>query len=221
MTVGDNVAYGLTIRKVPRAERERRVAEALEMVRLDRLRAPQAVAALRRATAARRPRAGAREPAPRPAPRRAPRRARPQAPRGDADRAQGDPAGGRDHVRLRHPRPGGGADDERSSRRLQPRSNRADRDARGALRASVDAFVAGFVGTSNLLSRRRREALVGGKACSPSAPRRSGWPNRVRGWPTTRSVRMALSARWCTSGRTRATSWRSMPAQTWWSLSRT
>ncbi len=34
MTVGDNVAYGLTIRKVPRAERERRVGEALAMVRL-------------------------------------------------------------------------------------------------------------------------------------------------------------------------------------------
>ncbi len=34
MSVGDNVAYGLTIRKVPRAERERRVGEALAMVRL-------------------------------------------------------------------------------------------------------------------------------------------------------------------------------------------
>ena len=35
MNVGDNVAYGLTIRKVPRAERERRVGEALGMVRLN------------------------------------------------------------------------------------------------------------------------------------------------------------------------------------------
>jgi putative spermidine/putrescine transport system ATP-binding protein len=34
MAVGDNVAYGLTIRKVPRAERQRRVGEALAMVRL-------------------------------------------------------------------------------------------------------------------------------------------------------------------------------------------
>ncbi|HUQ43664.1 MAG TPA: ABC transporter ATP-binding protein [Candidatus Limnocylindria bacterium] len=34
MSVGENVAYGLTIRKVPRQERERRVGEALEMVRL-------------------------------------------------------------------------------------------------------------------------------------------------------------------------------------------
>ncbi len=35
MTVGDNVAYALTIRKVARQERQRRVAEALRMVRLE------------------------------------------------------------------------------------------------------------------------------------------------------------------------------------------
>jgi putative spermidine/putrescine transport system ATP-binding protein len=34
MSVGENVAYGLTIRKVPRAERDRRVGDALGMVRL-------------------------------------------------------------------------------------------------------------------------------------------------------------------------------------------
>jgi putative spermidine/putrescine transport system ATP-binding protein len=34
MSVGDNVAYGLLVRKVPKAERARRVADALEMVRL-------------------------------------------------------------------------------------------------------------------------------------------------------------------------------------------
>ena len=34
MTVGQNVAYGLVIRKVPRAERERRVAEMLDLVRM-------------------------------------------------------------------------------------------------------------------------------------------------------------------------------------------
>jgi putative spermidine/putrescine transport system ATP-binding protein len=34
MTVGDNVAYGLMIKKVPKAERHRRVAEMLELVRL-------------------------------------------------------------------------------------------------------------------------------------------------------------------------------------------
>jgi putative spermidine/putrescine transport system ATP-binding protein len=35
MTVGQNVAYGLEIRKVAKAEREARVAEAMEMVRLE------------------------------------------------------------------------------------------------------------------------------------------------------------------------------------------
>ena len=35
MTVGDNVAYGLVIRKVPKADRERRVADAMRMVRLE------------------------------------------------------------------------------------------------------------------------------------------------------------------------------------------
>lgn len=34
MTVGQNVAYGLMIKKVPKAERERRVAEMLELVQL-------------------------------------------------------------------------------------------------------------------------------------------------------------------------------------------
>src|SRR3954449_848211 len=35
MSVGDNVAYGLKVKKVAKAERKRRVAEALAMVRLD------------------------------------------------------------------------------------------------------------------------------------------------------------------------------------------
>ena len=37
MTVGENVAYGLRVRKVPKAERERRVADALERVDLGEL----------------------------------------------------------------------------------------------------------------------------------------------------------------------------------------
>jgi putative spermidine/putrescine transport system ATP-binding protein len=35
MTVGDNVGYGLMIRKVPRSDRDRQVADALRMVRLE------------------------------------------------------------------------------------------------------------------------------------------------------------------------------------------
>ena len=138
MTVGDNVGYGLAIRKVPRADRERRVAAALEMVRLDGYER-QAGPALGRPAAAGRARAGARQPAPGPPPRRAARRPRPQAPRGDAARAQGDPAGGRDHLHLRDPRPGGGAHDERPPGRLQPRPDRAGRHAGRGLRAAGDA----------------------------------------------------------------------------------
>ena len=118
---------------------ERRVGDALAMVRLERLRAAQARPALRRPAAARRARAGAREPAARPAARRAPRRARPQAARGDADRAAPDPARGRDHVHLRDPRPGGGAHDERPDRGVQRRPDRAGRRAGRGLRATGDA----------------------------------------------------------------------------------
>jgi putative spermidine/putrescine transport system ATP-binding protein len=35
MTVGDNIAYGLVVRRVPAAERRQRVAEAMRMVRLE------------------------------------------------------------------------------------------------------------------------------------------------------------------------------------------
>ena len=34
MTVGENIAYSLMVRKVAKAERERRVTEMLELVRL-------------------------------------------------------------------------------------------------------------------------------------------------------------------------------------------
>ena len=42
MTVAENVAFGLEIKRVPRAERDRRVAEMLRIVRLDGLRAAPA-----------------------------------------------------------------------------------------------------------------------------------------------------------------------------------
>src|SRR6185437_13739528 len=35
LSVGDNVAYGLMVRKVPKAERTKRVGDALRMVRLE------------------------------------------------------------------------------------------------------------------------------------------------------------------------------------------
>ena len=130
MTVGDNVGYGLMVRKVDKASRRTRVAEALRMVRLDGLRGAQAEPAVGRTAPARRPRSRPRQPASRAPPRRAARRPRPQAPRGHADRAQADPATGRDHLHLRHPRSGRGADDERPPGGVQQREDRTARERR-------------------------------------------------------------------------------------------
>ncbi len=99
-----------------------------------RVRQPPPGSALGRPAAACRTRSRARQPAQRPAARRAARRPRPQAPGGDAARAQADPARGRDHLHLRHPRPGRGAHDERPHRRHEPWPGRADRHAAGDLR---------------------------------------------------------------------------------------
>ena len=101
-----------------------------------RLRQPPARAALRRPASARR--AGPRDhrPAQGAAARRAARRPRPQAARADAGRAQGAPARARHHLRLRHPRPGGGAHAERPHRGVQRGQDRAARHADGDLRAA-------------------------------------------------------------------------------------
>ena len=100
-------------------------------------RAP-AGAALGRPAPARRARARDREPPDRAAARRAARRARPEAAPGDAGVPQGPAAGSRHHVRLRHARPGRGADDERPPGGLQRGAHRADREPRGGVRASGD-----------------------------------------------------------------------------------
>ena len=100
------------------------------------LRAAPHVGDVRRPAAARRAREGPGQPPHRAPPRRAAGRARPEAPQGDAARAQGPPARGRHHVRLRDPRPGGGAHDERRhrghARRAHPADGRSDRAVRTA-----------------------------------------------------------------------------------------
>ena len=155
----------------PRAERRARAAEALELVRLAGFGRAQARPALRRPAPARRARARDRQPPAGAAARRAARRARPQAAPGDAGRAQAHPARGRHHVRLRHARPGGGADHERPPRRLQPGPDRAGRAARRGLRAPGE--------------RVRRRASSASRTCSSatgggsrSGPRRCGSSRR-------------------------------------------
>ena len=137
MTVPENVEYGLRVRRVAAGGAPRRAADAaLDMVRLERPRRPQAGPAVGRAAAAGRAGARHRQRARGAAARRAARRARPQAAPGDADRAEADPARGRHHLRLRHARPGGGAHHERPRRRVQPGADRADRYPRRGLRAA-------------------------------------------------------------------------------------
>ena len=149
-----------------------------------------------------------------PAARRAARRTRPEAAQGPAGRAEADPARGRDHVRLRDPRPGGGADDVGPHRGHE----RAAGSSRCATPEDVyerptTTFVAGFIGVSNLMpgdvssvsgERASREARRGPRAGVPEqrppdgrpmprgrAPReadRSARPARTAPAPDSRSV---------------------------------
>ena len=149
------------------------------MVRLERLRRAQAGAALRRPAPARRAGAGDRQPPAGAAARRAARRARPQAAPGDAGRAQAHPGRGRHHLRLRHPRPGGGADDERPPGRVPRGAHRAGGHARRGLRASGQRVRRRLRG--GLQRRRARRAAVHDPAGEgPAAGRGRGrrWPAR-------------------------------------------
>ena len=94
--------------------------------------------------------------------RRAARRPRPEAAQGGAGRAQEPAARARHHLRLRHPRPGGGADDERPDRG----------DERAAASSSWTAssqvfeypqteFVAQFMGASNFFTATVRGIAEG------------------------------------------------------------
>ena len=77
-----------------------------------------------------------------------------------------DPARGRHHVRLRHARPGRGADHVRPGRGDERRRRRAVRHARGRVRAPGHPFVASFMGTvqpdDRRLLGRRAVTLHGG-----------------------------------------------------------
>ena len=126
LDVFENVAFGLRRKKVAKGEvkvaRRRRPAAGRDVG----VRDPQAGADVRRPAAARGARPSPGEP-PQGAPaRRAARRPGPQAAQADAAGAEADPAGGRDHLHLRHARPGRGDDDVRPPRGDAARSDRAD-----------------------------------------------------------------------------------------------
>ena len=138
MNLDENVGFGLKRKKVDKAEIKKRVAAELERVGLSARGQAQADPALRRPAAASRARPGPGQPAEGAAARRAARRPRPQAAQGPAGPAQADPARRRDHLRLRDPRPGRGADDVRPDRGHERRPDRAVRRSRGRLRATGD-----------------------------------------------------------------------------------
>ena len=134
MTVKDNVAFGLSVRKKPKAEIEDRVGELLKIVGLAGYARPLPEPALRRAATAdgARARAGgraARAPARR-AVRSAGREGACRAARVAQEAARGR---SRDHA-ARDPRPGGGDVDRLPDRGHGQRPNRADRQPGRALR---------------------------------------------------------------------------------------
>ena len=177
MTVAKNVAFGLEIRKRPKAEVERRVEELLEPRPPLAVLAPDALPALRRAAAAHGAGPGARRGADRAAARRAVRRPRREGPQG-APRLAAPAArrGARDHG-LRDPRPGGGPRGRRRDRGHQRGSRRADRLARAALRRAGQRLRHGLPRRGHQARRPdRAPARHRGRARSRAATARSPAP---------------------------------------------
>ena len=186
----------------PRDEEQRRVERGAGPGPPRRLRATADVGDVRRPAAARRPRPGPGQPADGAAPRRAARRARPQAPQGDAARAQGPPARGRDHVRVRDPRPGRGAHDERRHRRHEGRPHPAAGRPDRALRAAGQPVRRGLHRHVEL-HRRRRSPGSTRRPRTVTARTAMAWPCAADVTDATRGRRpSAMRSRWRPAGAT-------------------
>ena len=125
LSVQDNVAFGLRRQKAAQERDQAAGRRGAGAGAADRLRAAQAGADVGRPAAAGGAGPGAGAEAGGAAAGRAAGRARREAAKGAADRAEGAAAAGRHHVRLRHPRPGGGAHHERPDRRHERGPGRA------------------------------------------------------------------------------------------------
>ena len=136
MTVYDNLAFGLKLRKFKKPEIDKRVKEAAGHPRSRALPRPQAEGALRRPAPARRPRPRDRARAVGVPDGRAALEPRRQAARADPRRDRTAAPAPRHDDRLRHPRPGRGDDDGRPHRRHARRAAAAGRFAAGPVRPS-------------------------------------------------------------------------------------
>ncbi len=134
MTVYDNLAFGLKLRKVPKADIDKRVQEAAGILDLGKLLAAQAEGAVRRPAPARRARPGDRPRAGRVPDGRAAVEPRRQAARPDPGRDRPPPPAPQDDDGLRHPRPDRGDDDGDPDRGHERRAPPAGRHPAGALR---------------------------------------------------------------------------------------
>ena len=190
LTVAQNIAFGLKVAGMPKADADKRVAEMLDIIKLPRVRRPLSLPALRRPAAARGagPRAGAEAEAA--AARRAAVGARRQGARFAARGNPLDPEEARHHHHLRHARPGRGAVDLRPHRRHVWRQGRAGRHAVRDLQPAGDQVRRQFRRHAQRARRhgqRRRD-----RARCGSTPRRSSLKGKLNGSKTGDTLSLAL-----------------------------
>ena len=161
-TVEDNIAFGLRYQKCTKEEMRQRVELGDGDGAPRRARQAPPRPALGRPAAARRARPRARARAAGAAARRAARRPGRAPAHRPPGRAQAHPGAARDHVHLRDPRPGRGADDVRPRRGDARRAHQPVRHAAGALRGARDGVRGELPGRGEPRARHRRARPRGG-----------------------------------------------------------
>ncbi len=221
MNVGDNVGYGLMIRKVSRDERRRRVEDALRMVRLEGYgpRRPGQLSggqrqrvALARALVNR------------------PRVLLLDEPLGALDLKLRQEmqlelkaiqeATGITFIYVTHDQDEALAMSDRIAIFSHGRIEQVGTPAEVYERPAT-AFVAGFVGTSNVLSSDVVQLLIGGTGTYTVRPEKITWSRPAHQCPLVRSPSTVSCGTWSTSAPTPVTTWHWMRVASWRSSSRT
>ena len=221
MSVGDNVAYGLAVRKVPKPERVRRVGEALEMVRLtglDKRRPTQLSGGQRQRVALARALVNR------------PRVLLLDEPLGALDLKLREEMQlelkaiqqevGITFIYVTHDQEEALTMSDRLAVFNRGRIEQIGSPAEVYERPATQ-FVAGFVGHSNLITGEAARSILGRDGTFTVRPEKIQLRDADATRATMRSPRLAASVRWSISGRTRAISCRSTPAASWSSRSRT